>query len=37
MKNIAKEDAPQQIEETTKILEVVGCKMIRPLYIDGRI
>jgi len=34
-KNIAKQDAPQQIEETTKILEAAGCKMIDHYILMG--
>jgi len=34
-KNIAKQDAPQQIEETTEILEAAGCKMIDDYILMG--
>ena len=34
-KNIAKQAAPQQIEETTKILEAAGCKMIDHYILMG--
>jgi len=34
-KNIAKQDAPQQIEETTEILEAAGCKMIDHYILMG--
>jgi len=34
-KNIAKKDAPAQIEETTKVLEAAGCKIIDHYVVMG--